>query len=64
MSLRDFLEKTEAKNEVINICGKVSPRFEISSILNAFPGDPILHFKNVEGCCRDYDLELRDNLAV
>lgn len=49
MSLRSFLKEMETKNEVIHIKQKVSPRFEISSIMKAFDGGPILIFDEVEG---------------
>jgi len=49
MSLRSFLKEMEKQNEVIHIKEQVSPRFEISSIMKAFDGGPILFFDNVKG---------------
>lgn len=49
MSLRSFLEEMEKKGEVIHIRDQVSPRFEVSSIMKAFDGGPILFFNQVEG---------------
>lgn len=49
MSLRSFLKEMETKNEVIHIKQKVSPRFEVSSIIKAFNAGPILVFDDVEG---------------
>jgi UbiD family decarboxylase len=49
MSLRSFLKEMETKNEVVHVKQKVSPRFEVSSIIKAFDGGPILVFDEVEG---------------
>ncbi len=49
MSIRAFLEKMEDQDEVVHINDKISPRFEISSIMETFPGGPVLSFENVEG---------------
>jgi UbiD family decarboxylase len=49
MSLRSFLKEMEKQNEVRRIKEQVSPRFEISSIMKAFDGDPILFFDDVKG---------------
>jgi len=49
MSLRSFLEKMEDQKQVVRIIDKISPRFEISSVLKAFPEGPIFIFENVEG---------------
>jgi UbiD family decarboxylase len=49
MSLRGFLEKMEKIGEVVHISDEVSPRFEVSSIMKAFDGGPILFFDNVKG---------------
>jgi len=49
MSLRSFLEKMEAQNEVAHITDKMSPRFEIPSVINALADGPILMFENVDG---------------
>ncbi len=49
MSLRSFIQEVEKKREVLHIGEKVSPQFEISSIIKAFDQDgPILFFDNVE----------------
>jgi len=49
MSLRMFLKKMEKQNEVLHIRDKVSPRFEVPSIIQAFSNGPALLFENVEG---------------
>ncbi len=49
MSLRSFLEKMEARNEVTHITDAVSPKFEISAIMKALSDCPVLIFENVEG---------------
>jgi len=49
MSFRRFLEKMEKQGEVLHIRDRVSPRFEIPSIIQAFSNGPILLFENVEG---------------
>jgi UbiD family decarboxylase len=49
MSLRSFLEEMEKRREVVHVRDQVSPRFEVSSIMKAFNGGPILFFENVEG---------------
>jgi len=49
MSLRSFLEEMEKGREVVHVRDQVSPRFEVSSIMKAFNGGPILFFENVEG---------------
>jgi len=48
MSLRSFLEEMEKESEIVHIREQVSPRFEISSIMKAFDGGPILFFDNVK----------------
>jgi len=49
MSFRRFLEKMEKQGEVLHIRDRVSPKFEIPSIIQAFSNGPILLFENVEG---------------
>ena len=49
MSLRSFLKQMKKENEVVHVKEQVSPRFEISSIMKAFDGGPILFFENVKG---------------
>jgi len=49
MSLRSFLKEMEKQDEVVHVREQVSPRFEISSIMKAFDGGPILIFDNVKG---------------
>jgi len=49
MSLRSFLKQMQKENQIIHIREQVSPRFEISSIMKAFDGGPILVFDNVKG---------------
>jgi len=49
MSLRSFLNDIERQGQVTHINDKVSPKHEISLILNAFQDDPVLVFENVEG---------------
>jgi len=49
MSLRSFLEEMEKRGEVIHVRDQVSPRFEVSSIMKALDGGPILLFDQVEG---------------
>lgn len=59
MSLRNFLEKMESENEVVHVAEKVSPRFEVSSILKAFADRPILYFEDVE----DYRTKVVGNVC-
>ncbi len=49
MSLRSFIKKMEDGKEVVHIRDKISTRFEISLVLNAFPDGPVLLFENVKG---------------
>jgi UbiD family decarboxylase len=50
MSLRDFLEQTENKKEVLHVRDQVSPVFEISRLMKAFDGQgPVLLFERVRG---------------
>jgi UbiD family decarboxylase len=49
MSLRSFLDDVEREGQVIHVADKVSPKFEISSILNTFSDGPVFLFENVEG---------------
>ena len=49
MSLRSFLEEMEKDREVIHVKDQLSPRFEMSAIMKAFDGGPILFFDNVKG---------------
>ena len=49
MSLRSFLEEKEKKKQILHIKDQVSPRFEISSIIKAFDGGPILFFDRIKG---------------
>jgi 2,5-furandicarboxylate decarboxylase 1 len=49
MSLRSFLKEMEKQSETIHVKEQVSPRFEISSVMKAFDGGPILFFDNVKG---------------
>jgi len=49
MSLRSFLQQMEKQKEVMHIEEEVSPRFEISAMMNAFDGGPILFFDNIKG---------------
>jgi len=49
MSFRSFLEEMEKSGEIIHIRDQFSPRFEVSSIMKAFDGGPILFFDQVEG---------------
>lgn len=49
MSLRNFLAKMEKKGQVFHIEDQVSPRFEVSSIMKAFDGGPILFFEEIKG---------------
>jgi len=59
MSLRSFLEEMERKEEVIHIRDQVSPRLEVSSIMKAFNGGPILFFDQVE----DYATKIVANVC-
>ncbi|MEM2936315.1 MAG: UbiD family decarboxylase, partial [Candidatus Bathyarchaeia archaeon] len=59
MSLRSFLEEMEKKGEVTHIRDRVSPRFEVSSIMKAFDGGPILFFDQVDG----YDTKIVANVC-
>ena len=49
MSLRSFLEEKEKESQILHIKDQVSPRFEISSIIKAFNGGPILLFDKIKG---------------
>jgi len=49
MSLREFLEEMESKNEVLHITEELSPRFEVSAVMKSLSDGPILHFENVKG---------------
>jgi len=49
MSLRSFLKEMEKQGETVHVKEQVSPRFEISSIMKAFDGGPILFFDDVKG---------------
>lgn len=49
MSLRSFLEEMEKRGEVVHVRDRVSPRFEVSSVMKAFDGGPILFFDKVKG---------------
>jgi len=49
MSLRSFLEENERKGQILHIKDQVSLRFEISSIIKAFDGGPILFFDKIKG---------------
>ncbi len=49
MSLRSFLEEVEKRDEVVHVKERVSPRFEVSSIIKAYDGGQILFFENVDG---------------
>jgi UbiD family decarboxylase len=50
MSLRNFLEKMEAKKQIVHVGEVVSPRFEISSIMKHFDHKgPVLLFDRVKG---------------
>jgi len=49
MSLRSFLEEMEKIGEVVHVKDQVSPHFEVSSIMKAFDGGPVLFFDNVKG---------------
>lgn len=50
MSLRSFLEEMEKRGEIAHVKEEVSPRFEVSSILKAFDGGPVLFFGKVKDC--------------
>lgn len=49
MSLRTFLEEMEEREKVVHVRDQVSTRFEVSSIMKAFDGDPILIFDDIKG---------------
>jgi len=49
MSLRTFLEEMEGRGKVVHVKDQVSTRFEVSSIMKAFDGGPILIFDDVKG---------------
>ncbi|MDH5634788.1 MAG: UbiD family decarboxylase [Candidatus Bathyarchaeota archaeon] len=50
MSLRNFLREVEKRRRVIHVKEKVSPRYEISSIIKAFDRDnSVLFFDNIDG---------------
>lgn len=49
MSLRSFLVEMEKRGEVTHVRDQLSSRFQVSSIMKAFDGGPILSFDNVGG---------------
>jgi UbiD family decarboxylase len=49
MNLRNFLKEKEKEGKILHIKDQVSPRFEISSIIKAFDGGPILFFDKIKG---------------
>jgi len=49
VSLRSFLEEMEEKGEVVHVRDRLSPRFEVSSVMRALDGSPILVFGDVGG---------------
>jgi 2,5-furandicarboxylate decarboxylase 1 len=52
MSFRDFVANHEKSKQVLHVPDKLSRRFEVSYVMNAFGSDdggPILAFDNVEG---------------
>ncbi len=59
MSLQSFLEEMEKEREVVHVRDRVSPRFEVASIIKAFNGGPILLFEDVEG----YDTRILANVC-
>ena len=59
MSLRSFLEEMEKKGDVLHVKEEVSPRFEASSIINAFDGGPFLFFDKV----RSYKTKIAANVS-
>lgn len=46
--MRDFIKKLDKQGKLIRIDRKVDPKFEISSILKKFDGNPV-YFSNVKG---------------
>jgi len=59
MSLRSFLNKLEKKGEVLHIHERISPRFEMASVIQEFSEGPVLFFERVEG----YDTRVVANLC-
>jgi len=59
MSLRAFLEKMEDHNEVAHVTDRISPRFEVSSVLKALQDGSIVFFESVEG----YDTKIVGNVC-
>ncbi|MFQ5836605.1 MAG: UbiD family decarboxylase, partial [Candidatus Bathyarchaeia archaeon] len=59
MSLRGFLEEMEKRGEIVRVREEVSPRFEVSPILKAFDGGPVLFFDKV----KDYETKIVANLC-
>lgn len=59
MSLRDFLERMEERNDMLHVPYSVSPRFEMSSVIQAFSDGPVLLFEKVEG----YDVKVVANVC-
>jgi len=59
MSLRSFLEEMEKRGEVVHVRERVSPRFEVSSIMKAFDGGPVLFFDKV----KDHKTKIVANLC-
>jgi len=59
MSLRSFLAEMEKRREAVRVKDQVSPRFEVSSIMRALDGGPILIFENLQG----YDIKIVANVC-
>jgi len=59
MSLRSFLNELEKKGEVLHIHERISPRFEMASVIQEFSEGPVLFFERVEG----YDTRVVANLC-
>lgn len=49
MSLRKSPKKDRIRGEVLHAKDKVSPRFEVSAMMNSFADGPILYFEDVVG---------------
>lgn len=59
MSLRDFLEEIERKNEVLHIHDEVSTEFEISAVIREISDGPAVIFENVRG----YNVRIAANVC-
>jgi len=49
MSLRNFLDIMEEKGEILHIKETLSPKYDLSALMQAFDNGPILYFHKIKG---------------